>query len=79
MGTADRILSFVWTWQQEHAYCPSVREILAGTGISSTSVVMYNLKKLRAAGLVEFTDGDSRTVRITGSRYVLPAQEPVNV
>jgi len=54
MATRDiRILLFVARFQEEHGYSPSIREIgEAIGGPASTSVVSYNLGKLRRAGLM---------------------------
>ena len=41
-----RILSFLRRFREEKDYPPTVRDILKGCGISSTSVVDYNLKVL---------------------------------
>lgn len=44
---------------------PTVREIMAACGISSTSVVHYNLRELAAAGHIEL-HGKSRGIRLVG-------------
>lgn len=76
-GRQIAILAFLEAWQATHAYPPSVREIGEATATSSQSVVVYNLRKLRDAGLVTFVDGESRTVTLTGTRYTWPANEEV--
>lgn len=57
------IEAFLAWWWAERGYAPSVRDIQEGVGISSTSVVIYNLKSLREQGRVTFEDGRARTVR----------------
>lgn len=47
-----------------HGYPPTVREICAATGISSTSVVNYNLKRLEEAGLLRRNPDTSRGIRL---------------
>jgi SOS-response transcriptional repressor LexA len=44
------ILEFLETFIAEHDYPPSIRDIQTGCGISSTSVVDYNLKRLEERG-----------------------------
>jgi repressor LexA len=46
----DAILSFINEYMEEHGYPPSIREIGAAAGISSTSVVDYNLRVLERDG-----------------------------
>ena len=46
----ERILDFLREFLAQHDYPPSIRDIQAGCGISSTSVVDYNLKALRRRG-----------------------------
>ena len=41
-----RIVEFLNEYVEENGYPPSIREIGAAAGISSTSVVSYNLKRL---------------------------------
>lgn len=48
-----RILSFVQDFQTEKGYLPSLREILKGCNISSTSVVDYNLQRLEEKGYMK--------------------------
>ncbi len=47
-----RILDFIGRFQQQHGYPPTIREIGQAAGISSTSVVDYNLKVLEREGLL---------------------------
>lgn len=74
-----RIYYAIRRFQRRAGYCPSIREIQVEAGISSTSVVEYNLRRLEKLGLIERLHlGDnhhstpSRTIRITGSRYTFP-------
>ena len=43
----EKILEFVNAFVQENGYAPSVREIGAGVGLSSTASVSYQLKRLQ--------------------------------
>ena len=48
----EMILSFINEYVDDHGYPPSIREIGAAAGISSTSVVDYNLRALERDGLL---------------------------
>ncbi len=47
-----RILAFLRRFREEKDYPPTIRDILKGCGISSTSVVDYNLKVLEREGYI---------------------------
>jgi repressor LexA len=61
----ERILAFVRSYIEKHAYPPSFREIGRATNISSTSVVKYNLERLQDRGYIERTGDISRAIRLT--------------
>jgi len=48
-----RILDYIINYLGEHKIPPSIRDIGRAVGISSTSVVNYNLTKLQEMGLIE--------------------------
>lgn len=60
----QQILDFLRNFIQEHRYSPSVREIREQLGISSTSVVKYNLDILEQRGLIERNRAISRSIRL---------------
>lgn len=60
-----RILEFIRQYLQEHSFPPTIREIGKAVGIPSTSVVKYNLEKLKEKGLIERHDDVSRGLRLT--------------
>ena len=60
--TATRVLAAIEAHLTQHGYAPTVRELCAATGITSTSVVAYHLAQLRAQGLISFVDGLPRTI-----------------
>lgn len=76
-GRQRAILSFLAKWQAEHPYPPTIRELMLGTATSSQSVVIYNLRQLREAGLVSFLDNEARTVVLAGTTYIWPTVEDV--
>ncbi len=47
-----QILEFIDGFGREHGYAPSIRDIVKGCGISSTSVVDYNLRILEREGML---------------------------
>lgn len=47
-----RILDFLRAYWREYGYSPSIRDLMEGARISSTSVVDYNLRLLQRMGLV---------------------------
>jgi len=52
---------------------PTLRRIMAACDISSTSVVWYQLQKLKQQGAIYITGkGFSRSIELPGELYVLP-------
>lgn len=70
-----KIVEFIANFVQKHPYPPSVREILEGGEISSTSVVAYNLNALERLGYITRDRTISRGIRllkdIQGRQYVM--------
>jgi repressor LexA len=60
-----RILEFLAKYQGDNDRPPSIREICAKVGISSTSVVNYDLDQLERRGYIIRDDRVSRGVRLT--------------
>ncbi len=63
--TRRAVLFFIVEYLGENGYPPSIREIQDEVGISSTSVVSYNLDKLAEAGLIERESTVSRGIRLS--------------
>ena len=59
------ILTFIREYIQEHTRPPTIREIGSNVDISSTSVVNYNLGKLKDKGFLEREAEVSRGLRLT--------------
>jgi SOS-response transcriptional repressor LexA len=59
------ILRFVYKYTQEHGHSPTIREVGNAVGISSTSVVNYNINQLQKWGFLNRTGGTSRTILLT--------------
>lgn len=60
----QRMYDFIRFFAEENQYPPTIREIGEAVGISSTSVVNYNLNKLVEAGLIERNKEVSRGIRV---------------
>jgi repressor LexA len=59
-------LHFIRDFIREHDYPPSIRDIQDGCGISSTSVVDYNLKALERLGYIRRDREVSRAIELVG-------------
>ncbi len=60
----NKILSFLKTFTLDNGYPPTIREIGEAVGITSTSVVNYNLDALQRAGLIYRDRTVSRGIRL---------------
>lgn len=71
-----RILHYLEEFIREKGYPPSIRQIQAALGISSTSVVDYNLDLLEKRGLIRRQPRSSRSITLAGetrfSRRAIP-------
>jgi repressor LexA len=61
-----KILQFIQEFIDENQYPPTIREIGKDVGISSTSVVKYNLDVLARRDLIERNPDISRGIRLVG-------------
>ena len=64
-STTERVFRAIVAFRQEHDYSPSYRDLMALTGLRSSSSIDYHLRKLRAAGLIAREDGQARTIVVT--------------
>ena len=64
----QQILSFIEEFIDEHDYPPTVRDIQNGCGISSTSVVSYNLDRLKDSGALIRASEVSRCLKLAGQK-----------
>lgn len=60
-----RMLDFIQRFSMENGYPPSIRQIGKAVGISSTSVVNYNLNRLVEEGFLDRDQNVSRGIRLT--------------
>jgi repressor LexA len=63
-----RILQFIRKFIDTRGYPPTVRDIVSGCKISSTSVVAYNLARLETAGYIRRHADISRGIELVSSR-----------
>jgi repressor LexA len=66
------ILAFMRDFVDENSYPPSIRDILGGCGISSTSVVDYNLRALERMGYIRRDREVSRAIELLDGRGKRP-------
>jgi len=69
------ILNFTEKFIEEQGYPPTIREIGEACNIKSTSVVNYNLNKLRENGWLERTPEKSRGIRLLRRREEPPLRQ----
>ena len=73
----SKILDYIRTFIDENDYPPSVRDIQRGCGISSTSVVDYNLRRMEEKGLLERDREVSRGIKLAGRTRARTVDVPV--
>lgn len=64
MKKEDIILEYIVDYIAVHTYSPSIRDIVLGCGMSSTSVVNYHLNKLEAKNMITRDRNKARTIVI---------------
>jgi len=78
LSTKQRhILGFLRHFREEKDYPPTIRDILRGCGISSTSVVDYNLKVLEREGHIRRDREVSRGIELLGKERRRMVMVPV--
>lgn len=60
----ERIYTFVGRFIDERGYAPTIIEIRKALGISSNSVVLYNLLLLARDGRIRWQGGKARTLSV---------------
>ena len=70
----EKILEFVQEFVRDNGYAPSVREIGAAVGLSSTASVSYQLKRLQEQGLLSApgNKGVKRAIATTARAGQIP-------
>ena len=70
MSTNQRrelVFEFIKSRIARDGYPPTIREIMEGTGITTTSVVSYHLNALAREGRIVREPQKSRTIRVIAS------------
>ena len=75
----QKILTYIRDFIDEHDYPPSIREIQQECGISSTSVVDYNLKALEKRGFLKRDREVSRAIELLQPGGRRPRVVPVPI
>lgn len=65
--TDAQLLAAIARYQMTHGYGPSFRDLMAASGLGSTSVCQYRLKRLERDGLIRRDDHVPRSIRLTGA------------
>jgi repressor LexA len=68
----QNIMNFLKTFTLDNGYPPTIRQIGAAVGITSTSVVNYNLNRLQDAGYISRDPTVSRGIRLSGNVARMP-------
>ena len=71
-----RILAFIQDYTAHHVYPPTLREIVEGCGLSSTSVALYNVVSLGQKGYLTRTRDVARGIVLTEQGRSWPPVPP---
>lgn len=63
---AVAVCDFVRSYVKAHKYPPTAREIQQGLSIASLATVHRRLRALQRAGILDWTPGVARTIRVVG-------------
>ena len=66
-STRERILNFIRDFLAEKGYAPTVRDIVRGCDISTTSVVQHHLDRLEKEGQIQRDPQVFRSIRLVGA------------
>ncbi len=67
-------LQFIHSWTSAHRYAPTIREVGDGLGLSSSGTVHNRLSLMRELGVIDWIDGEARTLHLTDLGDVTLAQ-----
>lgn len=66
ISQTEKVLNFISDFTKKNSYPPSVREMCAGLGISSTATIVYHLKKLEEQGKLSREKSRNRAIEVSG-------------
>ena len=70
-------MAFIYHFGVDEGYPPSIRDIVSGCGISSTSVVDYNLNVLEREGYIRRHHGISRGIELPNQSPMVRQRVPI--
>ena len=62
--------SFIVSYIKKNGYPPTVREIMAGVGVTSTATVCNRLMKLERDGWIKVKMSSPRAIKVMGYTFV---------
>jgi copper(I)-binding protein len=68
-GRRREVLKYVCNYLNEHGFAPTIREIMEGTAMKSTSVVKYHLDVLQAKGYLVLLPAKARAITVTQKAF----------
>ena len=71
----SEILSVIQSSMAEHGYAPSMREIGAAVGLTSTASVKYQLEILEAKGFIRRDESKGRALELTPDEHGAPVDK----
>jgi repressor LexA len=63
-GNQRKIFDAIVTLTAERGFAPSIREIGAAVGLTSSSTIHYHLDALKRRGVIDNCKGSPRTLRV---------------
>lgn len=69
ISSRQKIYDFLVDFITKNGYAPSVREICAGTGLSSTFTVYHHLLVLEDMGKIHMQGNKTRAISLVGYKF----------
>lgn len=67
--TQERVYNFIVDFIKKNGYSPSIREICAGTYLSSTASVYHHLETLKLMGMIDMKENAARSIRLVDYEF----------
>ena len=74
----QQIYDYIVSFQADHGYPPSVREIGEAVGLKSPSTVHFHLKGLEEKGLIIKAEGKTRAITVSGGPGAPEVEAPAD-
>lgn len=62
-----RVITYIWGYIEDYGHAPTWEDIRSDLGYKSKSTVARVLNDMRARGLVDWVDGQSRTLKVSSN------------